>query len=560
MNKLYKNLSLKVKILGNSIILLLFMLCIAGYSIYSMKGIGSELQSIVEKDIPLTESLTSITVHQLEQAIIFERTLRFAGKIFLDENASKHFGDAVNVFHKISNSVDIEIKNAGILTEEILLKSSNENEYKEFEHILKAFKEIEKEHKEYAIFADEIFSLYKKGNTKEIELKIDNIEHFEEKLNHELKALLAEITRFTKAAAVQAESHEHQAIIILGILVLICIVIAIFVSVFTAKYIVSAIKQATIIASGDLTQDITVDSTDEIGQLLDAVNGIKQRLLKMVSQISDTTSQLSSSAEELSTVSSETTNSVQMQKMETEQVATAMNEMTSTIQEVTSRISNTADTAQQANEETKTGQKVVQDTIKQINNLADQIEQAAETINKLEQDSENISAVLVVIKGVAEQTNLLALNAAIEAARAGEQGRGFAVVADEVRTLASRTQKSTEEINQMIEKLQSGSKQAVAVMDNSREQVKAAVEKANSAGASLTTISQAVEQIFDMSTEIASAAEEQSSVSNEVNRNIVRINDMANQTVTATEQISEASHHLTGMAEQLNEIVEQFKV
>lgn len=560
MKKLYGNLSLNVKILGNSILLLIFMIFIAGYSIYSMKSIGSELQSIVDKDIPLTEHLTSITVSQLDQAILIEKILRFGENIFLEESANIAFTKNISEYNKLTSLVNKKIKTAKILSKKMLVSFKNPEEQKEMKYVNQALKTIDEEYNEYVKVAHQIFALYKKGNVKQVHSTLKQFELSEKSFEHELETLLLEIEKSSRTAAAIAAKHEQHAIVMLAIFVFVSIVIALLVSIFTVKYIVSAIKQATILSSGDLTHEIEVTTTDEIGQLLLAINGIRQRLLDMINQISDTTSQLSTSASELSNVSTETTNSVQLQKMETEQVATAMNEMTCSIHDVTSRINKTATTAREASEETINGREVVESAIQQIQNLAKQIEQASETINKLEQDSENISSILDVIKGIAEQTNLLALNAAIEAARAGEQGRGFAVVADEVRTLASRTQQSTEEINQMIEKLQSGSKQAVEVMNSSREQVKSAVEQANFAGASLTTISAAVEQISDMSTEIASAAEEQISVSNEVNENIVRISDMANHTVSATEQISGASHKLTGMATKLQDLMEQFKV
>jgi len=203
-------------------------------------------------------------------------------------------------------------------------------------------------------------------------------------------------------------------------------------------------------------------------------------------------------------------------------VATAMHEMTATVQEVAGNIGLTADSAREAREETEAGAGVVAQAKEQIRLLADQIEASSQTIAEVEQHSEAINAVLEVIRGVAEQTNLLALNAAIEAARAGEQGRGFAVVADEVRTLAGRTQESTEEINEMIEKLQACSRRAVAVMARSREQSGQAVAFADQSATALAGIADKVRHITDMSHQIASAAEEQRAVSEEINRNIVR--------------------------------------
>jgi len=310
---------------------------------------------------------------------------------------------------------------------------------------------------------------------------------------------------------------------------------------------------------GDLTMRLDENGKDEIAMLAIAFNQFAEKVRKTVSQVAGSTAQLASAAEEMDTITRETTEGVLQQQNETEQVATAMNEMTATVQEVARHAGEAAAFAQSANEESVSGKNIVSETTAVINKLAAEIEQSAKVINELESDSENIGSVLDVIKGIAEQTNLLALNAAIEAARAGEQGRGFAVVADEVRTLASRTQQSTEEIQNMIERLQQNSRQAVEVMQTSKDCAGASVEKANEASTSLTAITQAVTNISDMNVQIATAAEEQSSVSEEINRNISNINDVVRQTAEGTGQISEASSELAQLSNDLQQLVSQFK-
>ena len=314
------------------------------------------------------------------------------------------------------------------------------------------------------------------------------------------------------------------------------------------------------LAEGDLTTRISLTVRDEMTHIADSFNKMVEQFHHVTTQIISSSQQVATASEELSSITEQTSQNIAEQQSQTEQVATAMNEMSATVQEVSSNISLTADASHDANKETTEGSKVVNDSVEAIQQLAEQIESAANVIHQLEQDSENINTVLDVIKGIAEQTNLLALNAAIEAARAGEQGRGFAVVADEVRTLAGRTQESTREINQIIEKLQSGSHKAVEVMNQSREQAQSVVKQAKQAGESLTSIAQVVSRINDMSSQIASAAEQQNCVTEEINRNVVSISDMANQTSDGSQQTASASDDLARLASSLQELVGQFKV
>jgi methyl-accepting chemotaxis protein len=347
-------------------------------------------------------------------------------------------------------------------------------------------------------------------------------------------------------------------------LLIIAILVGFLIAFATIGSIVQVVKELNRVNSqlsqGDLTARVNYAGRDEFAEVASSVNQMGERFHDMVQKIAASSSQLAAAAEETSAITTETTNSIRRQQNETDQVATAMNEMNATVQEVARSAANAAEAASRADNEANAGKKVVAQTIDVIDSLASEVEKAASVIQNLEKDSEQIGSVLDVIRGIAEQTNLLALNAAIEAARAGEQGRGFAVVADEVRTLASRTQQSTAEIHGMIEKLQSGAANAVRAMDISRQKAQTGVEQVAQAGSSLDAITQTVANINDLNAQIASAAEEQSSVAEEINRNIVNISQVADQTNTGASQTSTASQELARLAEQLQQLVGQFRI
>ena len=314
------------------------------------------------------------------------------------------------------------------------------------------------------------------------------------------------------------------------------------------------------VADGDLTTNIDSDRRDELGQLMQAMQAMTLSLRDLIGKLSAGITQLATAAEELSAVTEQTSAGVTQQRMETEQVATAMHEMTATVQDVARNAESAAGSAKDAEEQTHQGSTIVQQAITSIEHLARTVETSAEAISRLKGDSANIGTVLDVIKSIAEQTNLLALNAAIEAARAGEAGRGFAVVADEVRALAKRTQESTQQIEQLVSTLQSGAENAVGVMAQSRSMAGETVEAARHAGSALTRIDDAVSRIQQMNQQIATASEQQSSVAEEINRSVSNIRDIAEQSAAATEETSAASVDLARLGSDLQQQVARFRV
>lgn len=314
------------------------------------------------------------------------------------------------------------------------------------------------------------------------------------------------------------------------------------------------------IKKGDLTQKIVISGRSDFSWMAFELDSARKNVANLVHTLTSGVDQLNTATQNMAVISKETVSGVLKQQAETDQVATAMNEMTASVQEVARTASNAADAARNADNEAKAGKKVVLQTMQSIDSLAGEVEKAAETISSLEADINNIGAIIDVIRGITEQTNLLALNAAIEAARAGEHGRGFAVVADEVRTLASRTQASTHQIEEMIERLQIGAREAVKVMNDSREKARNSVEMAESAGAALDTITAMISTMDEMSAQISSAANEQSSVAEDINRGIVEISQIADHTAEGAQETSAAVDTLSGLSAQLQEASGKFKI
>lgn len=310
---------------------------------------------------------------------------------------------------------------------------------------------------------------------------------------------------------------------------------------------------------GDLTRRLNDKGNSEMAHMASGFNKFASKVQTLVSQLASSVDSLSTLVNDITSIVNQTQSGSQQQRQQTEQVAAAITQMTTTIQEVASNANMAADSAQQADENAKLGQSVVGETVASINALATEIETGVNVINKLSGGTESIGSVLDVIKGIAEQTNLLALNAAIEAARAGEQGRGFAVVADEVRTLASRTQESTTEIESMIGSLQVQAHEAVNAIKQGQEKAQASVKNASNAGNALNEITNSVATISSMNIQIASASEEQGSVSQEINQNVMIISQVADENAEASNQLADSSRDLSELADQLHKLVSQFK-
>ncbi len=356
-------------------------------------------------------------------------------------------------------------------------------------------------------------------------------------------------------------SRNLIAIVLIGALIL-CVVGALLLTrtiTLPLNHVSQALKNIAE-GEGDLTQRLNLQGSDEVAQLANAFDLFVEKIHHIVANTKLVATRLQDAAADVDKLSNRSMLDIESEKSQLVMVVTAMTEMSATAREVAQNIEEASNAARQANDDADAGTRVVQQTITAIGELENEVEQASNAINELAADSRDIGSVLEVIQGIAEQTNLLALNAAIEAARAGEQGRGFAVVADEVRTLAGRTQESTLEINAKVEKLQSAANKAVAAMVASKNKTELSVQEALSAGVSITTIREGIKVISDMSVQVATAADEQSHVADEIDANLVSIDNAANSTANVAEETARSANHLVELSQQLQGLIGKFKV
>jgi len=385
-----------------------------------------------------------------------------------------------------------------------------------------------------------------------------------DQMGEQLNKLIAINAAGAKEASLQAGEHYDSAITGVVIVAVIAAVATVLLALLLTRSIVTPLNRAVVaaqtIAGGNLTKPIEVDGKDEPARLLEALAAMQANLRKTIEQIAGSATQLGAAAEELSAVTEEASRGLQQQNDEIEQAATAVNEMTAAVEEVARNAVSTSEASNQSTHAAREGRDQVVKTVDAIQTMTQDVQNTAQMIEGLAAQGRDIGKVLDVIRAIAEQTNLLALNAAIEAARAGEAGRGFAVVADEVRALAHRTAQSTQEIEKMVAGIQNGTGEAVESMQQSNQRTQTTLEMARAAGVALEQITQSIHQINERNLVIASASEEQAQVSREVDRNLVNIRDLATQSAAGANQTSAATHELSRLAVDLNAMVARFVI
>ena len=448
-----------------------------------------------------------------------------------------------------------QIRTAQDVYEKLIESSEERSTYNEYVRLLGQYHQIEERMK----------SLSRANQVEELRTLLNTeLLSNSEQVNAVLTRLLDINNKMALATNQEAEDQYNAAFnLVVGLLVIATALTILFAWLLTRSItvpIAQALEAAEEVAEGNLTRPIKVDGNDEAGRLLAAMAKMQDKLRDTLQRIAGSATQLASAAEELNAVTDESARGLTQQNNEIEQAATAVNEMTSAVEEVARNAVSTSEASRNATSSAGDGRDLVQETVSAIERMSGDVQATATLIGDLANESRDIGKVLDVIRGLADQTNLLALNAAIEAARAGEAGRGFAVVADEVRALAHRTQQSTSEIERMIGSIQAGTEHAVDSMRNSTERAESTLNIAKGAGMSLDTINTAIVQINERNLVIASAAEEQAQVAREVDRNLVNIRDLSVQSATGASQTSAASSELSRLAVDLNGMVGRFRL
>ena len=519
------------------------MLILGAGALLQMGQIRSAAEDISTTSVPSIQNLDEFTQLALRLRVLSYRLL---------------INREPDVQQKTMELLDLrnqEIRTAQTEYEKYISSPQERAVYERYQQLMGNYRQLE----------DRMRSLSRNGDIDQLRALL-NTELLEnsEAINKELNSLMR-INCQQIAEANQRASDMYSAAIKLVVFLLLLataltIACALLLTRSITQPIAQALEAAEAIAEGNLTRPIKVDGSDEAGRLLQAMAKMQGKLRDTLQRISGSATQLASAAEELNCVTDESAKGLTQQNNEIEQAATAVNEMTSAVEEVARNAVSTSEASKNATASAGDGRDLVLETVSAIERMSGDVQSTATLIGNLAAESRDIGKVLDVIRGLADQTNLLALNAAIEAARAGEAGRGFAVVADEVRALAHRTQQSTSEIERMIGSIQGSTEQAVDSMRNSTERAESTLNIAKGAGLALDTINTAIVEINERNLVIASAAEEQAQVAREVDRNLVNIRDLSVQSATGASQTSSASNELSRLAVDLNSMVSRFSL
>ena len=519
------------------------MLILGAGALLQMGQIRSAAEDISTNSVPSIQNLDEFTQLALRLRVLSYRLL---------------INREPEVQQKTMELLDLrnqEIRAAETQYEKYISSPQEQAVYDRYKQLMGQYGQLQDRMRNYSR-NDQVDQLRELLNTELLE----NSEAINKELNNLMRINGQQITEANQRASDMYSAAVKLVVFLLLLATALTIACALLLTRSITQPIAQALEAAEAIAEGNLTRPIKVDGSDEAGRLLQAMAKMQGKLRDTLQRISGSATQLASAAEELNCVTDESAKGLTQQNNEIEQAATAVNEMTSAVEEVARNAVSTSEASKNATASAGDGRDLVLETVSAIERMSGDVQSTATLIGNLAAESRDIGKVLDVIRGLADQTNLLALNAAIEAARAGEAGRGFAVVADEVRALAHRTQQSTSEIERMIGSIQGGTEQAVDSMRNSTERAESTLNIAKGAGLALDTINTAIVEINERNLVIASAAEEQAQVAREVDRNLVNIRDLSVQSATGASQTSSASNELSRLAVDLNSMVSRFSL
>lgn len=550
-----RNLSIRNKINALVLILIALLVLISAFGTLKIDAISGKLSAISDEEIPLTKLFNDVTISQLHEAILIERAMRGEG-IGYGEIDIPALGTATA---EIAGQITAKIEQGQQIIAALREQAVDQQK---LDSLAEQFTLVASQHDQLNQQVEQFYQAIDAGASVSPDESAAIITSRDE-INSTLSGLLETVNQMTESAVAEARDTRDDAMQGMIAISLVSVLVGLLLGTRLSKAITKPLSEAVLVADklaeGDLTARLKVTTGDETGQLLQAMNKMTDHLLEMINAIASATDQLTAAGNNVTSISGQTTANVQRQKDNLQHTAVAMEQMTSTVGEVAESAQLAAGSATEADQEARQGREMVEQVNGAIEALAGDIEDAREAIMQLNNEAANVGNILDVITDVADQTNLLALNAAIEAARAGEHGRGFAVVADEVRTLASRTQESTVMIQQLIESLQSEAGRSAEAMQQGTEKTRQTVELAQNAAASLSTISSAVGRINDMNLQIASAAEQQSTTANEINRSVNEIHQLSESTYDDSREVETVSGQVAGLTADLRGLVAHFK-
>ncbi len=561
---MYKNLPMRWKMLLQVALSALILLGVGVFAERQLSAIGVEITEIAEEDIPLTTALTDITVHQLEQAIHLERAIRYGEEMATHHEAESHFETEVEKFHALAAQVDQEILKGEELAQHAIDHAHTEEARAEFERVLSALKHIEVAHKSFDEHADEVLELLRTGQTAHAISMALEVEKEEDAFNHEITALLTEVSQFTAKSALAAEEHEHAAELVLWIAMAVGTIVLVLLGLFMVEQIlrplILSVNAVDALAEGDTSVELGFDSKCEVGKLSAAVERLRQAMIRLNElQAQEAKREAETQAalkQEMLALSDKLDQHVQVAVNSIEEKATNMNaladQMSQSANQVTTESAAMASAAESATSNVQTVASAAEEMSSSITEIARQVAESSQMSNQAAQQAQKTNAqveslataaqkigeVVDLISDIAEQTNLLALNATIEAARAGEAGKGFAVVASEVKSLASQTAKATEEIGGQIGAIQGATNDAVTAI----REIGTTIQSLNEIAA---TVASATEEQGAATQEIARGVQEAATGTQEVSSGMGQVSAASQQSGTLADEVRQNSEDVS---------------